>query len=78
MRVRQLYGSRAGEIVEMPYAIAHRALRSGTVEDPDPSPPVPVTGLAVADATQAVPEPMRRTAVDPSVRTPRRARPLSR
>lgn len=36
MRVRQLYGTRAGEIVEMPYVIALRAIASGTVEDLEP------------------------------------------
>lgn len=71
MRVRQLYGSRAGEVVEMPYAVAVRAIRSGTVEDLAPLHPVVVTGPAVACATQAAP-----AAVDTSPRSPRRGRHL--
>jgi uncharacterized protein (DUF58 family) len=73
MRVRQLYGSRAGEIVEMPYLVAVRAIASGTVEDLAPLHSVPVTGPAVAHATQAAP-----AAVDTSPRPPRRGRHLGR
>jgi len=32
MRVRQLLGGHLGEVVEMPYAVAVRAIQSGTVE----------------------------------------------
>jgi hypothetical protein len=47
MQVRQLYGTRAGEVIEMPYAIAQRAIASGTVEELDPP--------AVADARPSRP-----------------------
>lgn len=42
MQVRQLYGAHAGEIVQMPYHVAMRALESGTialVETDDLPPP---------------------------------------
>lgn len=81
MRVRQLYGTRAGEIVEMPYVVALRAIASGTVEDLEPRRPVVPTGLAVASATQVEAGPTRVTAsaVETSPgRPPRRTRPLTR
>lgn len=81
MRVRQLVGSRANEIVEMPYAVARRAIASGTVEDPDVVHTVAVMGPAVASATQAVMVPERQVAspaVDSPVPVRRRARPQVR
>lgn len=72
MQVRQLYGAHAGEIVEMPYVVALRAIASGTVDELAPQSPVVVTGLAVAHPTQAAP-----AAVDHSPR-PRRGRHLGR
>lgn len=38
MRVRQLVGGHVGEVVEMPYHIARRALASGMVAEVEPGP----------------------------------------
>ena len=79
MRVRQLFGAHRGEIVEMPYAVALRAIASGTVEDAATvtvQVAVPATAVAVQDAV--IPERRIASPVDRPLRTHRRVRPLTR
>ena len=60
MLVRQLIGPYAGDIQEMPFAIAQRCIKVGTAEIPDKKPAKKKTGtvvdLAVARAAKAKPK----------------------
>lgn len=60
MRVRQLVGNRAGEIVDLPYAVAMQCLRSGTAIRPEIEARDTTPKVRASEGTTRIPQTKRR------------------